>query len=87
MVTNQKGYMRKWYKKQRDIIIAQKSGKCEACGSKQQLEIHHIKPLNGNRPNGRLERLYEWKNNLDNITVLCHDCHCATHGMELWYER
>jgi 5-methylcytosine-specific restriction protein A len=38
---------------------------CRQCGSTDELEVHHIKPL----AEGGAE--YE----LANLTTLCHDCH------------
>ena len=87
MVTNKKGYVADWYKKKREALIEELGGKCDMCCSHYNLEIHHVKPLNGDRPNGRLERLAEWVANKDNLRVLCHNCHCNVHGMEKWYER
>ncbi len=43
--------------------------KCVTCGSKEQLEVNHIIPLNG--------RGYKWGcvHHLANLETLCHACH------------
>ena len=41
---------------------------CYNCGSDEGIELHHIVPLK-----------LGGTNNISNIAVLCHRCHCAAH--------
>lgn len=41
---------------------------CAVCGTKQQLELHHIVPLSMNG-----------SNEIDNLMPLCHDHHMEIH--------
>jgi len=84
MATNKKGYLKRYYRRERKKIIEKLGGKCSKCREKEYnvLEIHHIVPLNGNRPNGQLARLTEWKRNMHNLDVLCGRCHKAHHKNE-----
>ena len=41
---------------------------CYNCGSTEAIELHHVVPLKCGGTN-----------NLSNIVVLCHKCHCAAH--------
>lgn len=41
---------------------------CYNCGSTESIEMHHVVPLK-----------LGGTNNLSNIVVLCHRCHCAAH--------
>ena len=87
MPTNKKGYMGRYYKQKRQEIIDELGGRCIYCGSTYRLELHHLQPLNGDRPKTRTDRLKEWQQHKKNLAVLCHNCHCNVHGMERWYER
>lgn len=51
----------------RDILIEFLGGKCEVCGSKEDLRLHH---KDHNRKN----------NSIDNIKLLCHTHHQEAHG-------
>ena len=51
----------------RNVVITEDS-KCEICGSKDDLQLHHIIPIN-----------MFGDNRLDNLTVLCRKCHAAVH--------
>lgn len=79
MPTNKKGYGKNYYQGERRRIIEKLGGKCKECGGEDRLEIHHIRPIlkGGNR--GREARLVEWKRNMDNLEILCHDCHKDWH--------
>jgi len=64
-----------YVKKQKERIIQKLGGKCKICGSKENLHIHHrIKTLRG-EGRGRFERLCDWKRNLNNLELLCKECH------------
>lgn len=45
---------------------------CEECGSKKNLQLHHIKPLNRGGDNSR-----------ENLQCLCKKCHMAKHQYAL----
>jgi len=79
MPSNKKGYISAYYHKERGKIIDELKERGEWCGHDKDLEIHHKKPLNGDRPNGELARLKEWKDNMDNLQALCHECRCKVH--------
>ena len=81
MPTNKKGYMCSYYHRERAKIIKKLGGKCLKCGRIENLEIHHIR--NGHKEicsgAGRLTRLFEWKKNMDNLSLLCYNCHKVYH--------
>jgi 5-methylcytosine-specific restriction endonuclease McrA len=52
---------------------------CQDCGSNQNLEIHHIDPINGGY------RRVSKKNRPENLLCLCRACHDERHSM-LWAE-
>lgn len=45
-------------------LLEKYKGKCYSCGSKTNLEVHHIKPFSEGG-----------KANLDNLLLICIDCH------------
>jgi len=51
-------------KKRRSVIISENDNKCARCNSTDNLNVHHIKPLNRG---GTHE--------LNNLLVLCFTCH------------
>lgn len=51
-------------------IILLLGGQCQDCGTQQNLTIHHIKP----KRNGG-------NNNINNIKILCRECHDRVHGI------
>lgn len=51
-----------------DLALSRAGSKCEDCGSTEDLEVHHLVPLNGGPRRGDL-------NSQDNLRVLCHKCH------------
>lgn len=87
MPTNKPGYSRRFYHAEREKVVIEliQRGSCCEHAIPACAEIHHIEPLNGNRPNGRLDRLYEWRQNMDNLEALCPECHRKIHcGKEYW---
>lgn len=50
----------------REIALELANNECEVCGSKGNLEVHHIKPFKTNP----LEAY-----DIDNLVVYCHSCH------------
>lgn len=59
-----------WAKK-REVILFRDNYQCRVCGSKTNLQVHHLKYSNG-------KRAWEYPN-LDLIT-LCEDCHKKVHS-------
>lgn len=62
-----KGYKNFYKDSQKDkLIVALKSyqGGCLKCGSKENLEIHHIRP-----------RMLGGEHNMGNVMLLCKKCH------------
>ena len=57
----------------REILKEKLGDKCVNCGSKENIEYHHIVPLK----NGGT-------NNLGNIVPLCLKCHNAAHDRKTW---
>lgn len=68
-----------YYNKERLKIIKRLGSVCFICGSSENLEIHHIVPIKNKRPNGRFDKLFEWKRNPENLMLLCRACHRHLH--------
>ncbi|MDD5338205.1 MAG: HNH endonuclease [Dehalococcoidales bacterium] len=66
-----------WWKNAREAALRRAEYKCEQCGAKDKLEVHHkIKlPDPNHRHNHPLNRQ-------DNLVVLCRTCHENTHRGE-----
>lgn len=58
------------------VAVKKANRKCEKCGSKLNLAIHH-KDGNGRK---LLLKGLKPNNNLDNLMVLCRSCHSILHG-------
>lgn len=54
-----------------------KVGKCEVCGSRDNLHAHHIVPW---------EYSIKGRTDLSNGQCLCEDCHKMMHNDDLWIE-
>lgn len=52
--------------------------KCEGCGSKDKLVVHHIDPIEGDLFGKKYFR--NSKNRMDNVQVLCQSCHGKVHA-------
>lgn len=67
----------KWLKEK---YIEAVSGNCQICGKNEEekLTIHRIKRGNS----GGLYTLYPLNHKLNNVLVLCEDCHKLVHGKE-----
>ena len=59
------------WEKKRNIILKRDQYQCRLCGSKHNLQVHHIKYSSG-------KKAWEYPN-LDLIT-LCEDCHKKVHA-------
>lgn len=51
---------------------------CQHCGDTKKLLIHHIDG-NGKSKNGKLLKVEEQNNKLDNLITLCYKCHTRLH--------
>lgn len=88
MPTNKPGYIHQYFARERARIIEHLGGRCAQCGAGGVLQIHHLEPLNGNRPEGELNRLTEWKRHLENLQLLCPICHLDAHnGVRKWWKH
>jgi len=58
------------YWKIRNSVIKRDGGKCQKCGSKEKLVVHHI---NGN----------DTDNSLSNLITICNKCHLDLHRPKL----
>jgi 5-methylcytosine-specific restriction endonuclease McrA len=61
-------YTRTFWKKLRSLILERDEHKCQKCGNKEKLNVHHIQEK---RNNGTED--------FDNLIVLCSSCHRKTH--------
>lgn len=72
--TRRRLYMQEYYNNKRQEILEMHGNCCQICGSKEQLDIHHITPVG--HGNGRL---HTW-NDLSKLEVLCRLCHTNIHS-------
>jgi 5-methylcytosine-specific restriction endonuclease McrA len=87
MPTNRRDYIAAYFARERARLVEFLGGQCAQCGTTCDLQFHHINPLNGNRPTGKLNRLTEWKKHLDNLQLLCPVCHLDAHnGVKKWWK-
>ncbi len=56
-------------KKIKEKLYKRAKNKCEECGSIKNLEIHHTKRMLSFRT------IKEINHNLNNLRLLCHECH------------
>ena len=67
----------------RQYMLEQKGHMCCKCGSTENLEFDHIDPsLKTSRQSFMSMGLLTIEKNLDNIQVLCHDCHKERTGKQ-----
>lgn len=73
----QRDYQKMWMRKRRAEWVESKGGKCEKCGSTEQLEIDHI-----DRSLKTIKASVLWSRNetvrakeLENCQLLCNACH------------
>jgi hypothetical protein len=52
-------------------IISSRGCRCESCGSKEQLQVHHL----------RYPKVWG-EEKPEDLQVLCRKCHCAAHGIK-----
>ncbi len=75
MTTNPTGYLRRYYKLKRNIVVQQLGGRCVKCFVTTNLHIHHKAPLETPSGRGSLARLTEWKKNIHNLMIYCEGHH------------
>lgn len=79
MPTNPKFYTSRTWRKFRELVITRSEGMCSKCHKvfpdTSQLEVHHKKYLKNDDFN-KPELAY----NLDNVEVICHECHNKEHS-------
>lgn len=63
----------KQWKAYRDFIFIVRDKKCEVCGKRKNLQIHHTKYI----PNR-----YAWEYLPNDVMVLCHNCHRNIHNIK-----
>jgi len=59
----------------REQVFRKYNHKCNECGSHNMLQIHHL-----------LEVKYGGKDRIDNMILLCENCHQKKHGREFTYD-
>lgn len=57
-------------------VLRKYDNRCCECGTRYNLQIHHL-----------LEVRYGGQDNIDNMVLLCKDCHQKIHNREFTYER
>ena len=66
-----------WWRNAVKLALRRANNQCEKCGSLVDLQVHHKEALKGE------VRWNNAKNRLDNLVVLCRDCHWQQHrGIE-----
>lgn len=63
-----------WWSCATQMALERAENKCEDCGTRGPLEVHHIIPLAPFEP-----RWNSHKNSQDNLVVLCRCCHERVH--------
>ena len=72
----QKEYRKKISSKNRKNVLKRDNYSCIMCGSKENLQIHHINTVNGSYK--------KIDNNIDNLATLCKKCHYLAHNGNYW---
>ena len=77
MTTNTIAYMRSYYSKKHNAVVASLGDHCLICNTQEHLEIHHICGYkNGNgKGRGQTTRLTDWLLNMDKLVLLCTTHH------------
>lgn len=83
MPTNKKGYKILYYRKNRAKIIKILGGKCLKCSTIESLEIHHVRDKDKKIgcSAGQSQRLKDWKENIENLALLCYEHHKEYHAL------
>ena len=64
---------KRWLRR-REEIFKKKGSFCSKCGSKHNLNIHHLRYIYGHMA---------WEYKDKDLIVLCSDCHEKVHGIDL----
>ena len=70
----------RYYKKQ---IWDKFDGKCNNCGNKSNLEIHHLDYTIEKAEHRQYKKITNLKLNIHKVELLCHDCHIAEHNKKV----
>ena len=70
--TDKYKYRRKEWKKYRDKVLKRRDYKCERCGTREHLHVHHPEYGEGREP---------WEYHVDFCELLCRGCHAGEHGI------
>ncbi len=63
------------WKSIRDYALRTAGYRCDKCGERAHLEVHHLFYVVGGKS-------VLWHEGLDCLQVLCHHCHSVTHGVQ-----
>jgi len=64
------------FENKRQYVLCRDGFKCQHCGSKEHLEVHHI-----------IYRSQGGTNNVNNLITLCHECHQDVHKGNVKIDR
>lgn len=83
------GPIRGFFNPRTELIQRLSAEECEACGSKEQVEVHHIRKLADLKKKGRPLDLYEqiMSARRRKTLILCRDCHTDAHKGGLYSDR
>lgn len=63
---------KKEWKEFRLVVLKTRGEKCEMCGARKYLQIHHPKYIAGRKP---------WEYSVNEVAVLCGRCHRLVHNL------
>jgi 5-methylcytosine-specific restriction endonuclease McrA len=63
-----------WWREKRKLKLKQVGSKCQRCGSKKKLNVHHL------RYNDRNNHSVLFRERMRDLEVLCEICHQKEHG-------
>jgi len=64
------------FENKRQYVLYRDGFKCQHCGSKDKLEVHHI-----------IYRSQDGTNDINNLITLCHECHQEVHKGKIKINR
>lgn len=75
-------YMLGRYHDRRNLLIKERGGRCLECGSKEDLDFHHVDPatksftISDKLASANIEKIRE---ELKKCNLICNDCHKDKH--------
>jgi hypothetical protein len=77
------GFESIWLNKRSEVVQRLLAGKCELCGCKEELQVHHIRKLAdidrpGRRPKAVWEKIMSARKR--KTLVVCEECHKTIHA-------